>query len=234
MPALVLLSGGLDSVVLAAAMAREGTVHPVHVSVGLAWEAAELAAIEDVLAAPPLGGRVEPLATLRFEMRDIYAPTHWAVMGRAPEYDTPDEDVYLAGRNLVLLTKAGVLAAGRGLSRIALGPLAGNPFPDARPAFFDAMATALSLGLDHPIAVTTPLAGMHKDAVIRLGVELGVPMERTLSCMQPLWADTPAGRRPLHCGRCSKCRERRDAFTAAGVPDLTTYAAASPRQPEAT
>ena len=51
-----------------------------------------------------------------------------------PAYDTPDEDVYLTGRNLVLLTKAGVLAARHGAHRIALGPLAGNPFPDARPA----------------------------------------------------------------------------------------------------
>ena len=49
----------------------------------------------------------------------------------------------------------------------------------------------------------------------RLCVELGVPLELTLSCMQP--AD---GR---HCGRCSKCRERRDAFLEAGVRDPTPY-----------
>ena len=84
-------------------------------------------------------------------MRDVYSPTHWAIRGTPPAYDTPDEDVYLTGRNLVLLTKAGVVAATRNASRIALGPLAGNPFPDATPEFFAAMARALSLGLDHPI-----------------------------------------------------------------------------------
>ena len=85
-----------------------------------------------------------------------------------------------------------------------LGPLAGNPFPDATPAFFDAMARALSLGLAWPIAIEAPLAALHKADVIARGAALGVPLELTLSCMQPVDG--------LHCGRCSKCRERRDAF----------------------
>jgi 7-cyano-7-deazaguanine synthase in queuosine biosynthesis len=46
-----------------------------------------------------------------------------------------------------------------------------------------------------------------------------------LSCMSPV----RAGDRWIHCGQCSKCRERRDAFADAGVDDDTTYAAASPR-----
>jgi 7-cyano-7-deazaguanine synthase len=77
------------------------------------------------------------------------------------------------------------------------------------------MARALSLGLAREISVDTPLTSRHKPDVIRLGVELGVPLELTLSCMNPS-GDT-------HCGECSKCRERRDAFAEAGVDDLTTY-----------
>ena len=98
---------------------------------------------------------------------------------------------------------------------LALGPLAGNPFPDARPVFFTAMARALSLGLDSPLEIDAPLSQLHKDAVIALGLELGVPLDATLSCMNPV-----GGR---HCGRCSKCRERVDAFRDAGVHDPTTY-----------
>jgi 7-cyano-7-deazaguanine synthase len=149
-------------------------------------------------------------------MREVYPPTHWAVVGRPPAYDTPDEDVYLEGRNIILIAKAAVLCARRGVSRLVLGPLAGNPFPDATGAFFTAMAQAMSLGLAHPMAIDTPLSSLHKEDVVRLGLELGVPLDRTLSCMQP--------RGDRHCGRCSKCRERRDAFRAAGVGDRTTYA----------
>ena len=244
---LVLLSGGLDSAVLAAHEAQTSRVLPVHVSVGLAWEPAELAMLDRLLRAPVFAGRVDPLTQVAFTMRDIYAPTHWAIRGTPPAYDTPDEDVYLTGRNLVLLTKAGVVAAKHGAHRIALGPLAGNPFPDARPAFFAAMSQALSLGLDHPTEIATPFLDWQKEEVIQRGVELNVPLELTLSCMNPpplatklasYGATSPerpaapkAGPAPgaQHCGLCSKCRERRDAFAAAGVTDPTRYANRSPR-----
>jgi 7-cyano-7-deazaguanine synthase len=61
--------------------------------------------------------------------------------------------------------------------------------------------------------------------VIKRGVELGVPFELTLSCMNPVITTAL----PQHCGLCSKCRERRDAFAAAGVSDPSTYANKSPR-----
>lgn len=224
-PSIVLISGGLDSAVLLVHEAREQPVIPVYVGVGLAWEAAERRMLGELLSAPVLAGQTAPLETLEFSMRDVYAPTHWAIVGKPPAYDTPDEDVYLAGRNLVLLAKAGVVAATRRASRIVLGTLAGNPFPDATPAFFDAMGLALSLGLHHSLVVARPFAHLHKDDVIRRGVAIGVPLERTLSCMNPIDADP----RPLHCGLCSKCRERRDGFIAAGVTDPTSYAFASPR-----
>lgn len=226
MSSIVLLSGGLDSAVLLAHEAERYHVWPVYVSVGLAWEPLELAMLGHLLGHPGVPGAIEPLARAEFSMRDVYAPTHWAIRGTPPAYDTPDEDVYLTGRNLVLIAKAGVIAAMRRARRVALGPLAGNPFPDARPAFFDAMARALSLGLDHEIEVVTPFLQWHKEDVIRRGLELGIPLELTLSCMNPV--DRGAAP-PLHCGQCSKCRERRDAFAAIGRSDPAHYAAASPR-----
>ena len=211
----VLLSAGLDSAVLAASEARRAPVQPIYVSTGLAWEAQELAALERLLATAPFAGMAAP-ATLTFTVRDLYAPTHWALRGEPPAFDTPDEDVYLTGRNVILLSKAGIYCAQQRIERLVLGPLAGNPFPDATPEFFAAMARALSLGLAHDLVVDTPLSRMHKHDVIRLGVELGVPLELTLSCMNP--------KDGAHCGQCSKCRERRDAFHEAGVPDRTRYA----------
>ena len=222
--AICLLSGGLDSAVLVADEAQHARIHPIYVSVGLAWEPAEQKMLRELLASPPFVGRVESLVVLEFAMTDVYPPTHWAIRGTPPAYDTADEEVYLAGRNIVLLTKAGVFAATRQLSRILLGPLADNPFPDATPDFFQSMARSLSLGLNRTIRIDAPFATMHKREVIQLGERLNVPLELTLSCMNPF-----NGSPPVHCGACSKCRERRDAFAAAGVVDRTTYAQASPR-----
>ena len=222
----VLCSAGLDSAVLLAHQAHDGaTVLPVYVRVGLAWEDAERAALDGLLTAPIFAGAVDPPIVLDLDMRDVYPATHWAIRGAAPAYDTPDEDVYIVGRNVVLLTKAAIACAYRAIGRIAIGPLAGNPFPDATPEFFAAIGRALSLGLAHGIAVEAPFATWEKSAVIRRGLELGVPLERTLSCMSPV-AVEGAWR---HCGQCSKCRERRDAFAEAGVDDPTAYAAPSPR-----
>jgi 7-cyano-7-deazaguanine synthase len=217
----VLLSGGLDSAVLVADQARSHVVHPVYVGSGLAWEAAERRYVERLLAALQAPGRLRPLAALTVDMRDVYRPTHWAVVGTAPAFDTPDEDVYILGRNIVLLSKTAVYCAQHRIGRIAIGPLAGNPFPDASPSFFAAMADALSQGLGTTLAIVAPFGHLHKADVIRLGAELGVPMELTLSCMQP--------REHRHCGQCSKCRERRDGFRVAGVRDPTEYAAPPPR-----
>ncbi len=91
-------------------------------------------------------------------MRDVYPETHWALTGTPPAYDTPDEDVYLHGRNIALLSKAAVYAASRKISRIVVAPLAGNPFPDATPEFFSALNTAFSLGLAAPIEMAAPFA----------------------------------------------------------------------------
>ena len=215
-PTAVLLSAGLDSTVLAASEARSSRVDPIYVSTGLAWEQSELDALDRLLGQAPFSGHLAPLARLSFTVQDLYPPTHWALRGDAPGFDTPDADVYLTGRNIVLLSKAAIYCAQHGISRIALGPLAGNPFPDATSEFFGAMAHALSLGLAHRIAIETPFATMDKGDVIRLGIELGVPLALTLSCMNP--------QNGLHCGQCSKCRERRDGFAAAQVPDPTAYA----------
>jgi 7-cyano-7-deazaguanine synthase len=215
----VLMSGGLDSAVLVAQEALApgaDRVQPIYMSVGLAWEAAEQAAVRELLAAAPLRGRTQPLVSLAVDMSDVYPANHWAMEGKPPGYHTPDEDVYLPGRNVILLGKAGVYCAAARLDRLVIGTLAHNPFPDATPAFRSAMANALSLGLAHPLAVEAPFAGTSKADVIRRGTALGLPLRLTLSCMGPV--------KGVHCGACSKCRERRDAFLECGIADPTDYA----------
>ena len=221
-----MLSGGLDSAVLAAEEARTYVVHPVYVAGGLAWEEGEQRIIRQLLASPPFSARAEPGAAARAprvqHARRVSRDRTGRSRGTPPAYDTPDEDVYLHGRNIALLSKAAVYAASRKISRIVVAPLAGNPFPDATPQFFSALNTAFSLGLAAPIADRARRSrSLHKEDVVKIGARLGVPFELTLSCMNPSGT--------THCGLCSKCRERRDAFQAAGINDPTTYANISPR-----
>ncbi len=216
----VLLSGGLDSAVLLAEEAQRGEVQPLYVSVGLAWESDERRAVEEFLRVSRFAHRVRPLAALSVDMTDVYSAAHWARTGTPPQYHTPDEDVYLPGRNIVLLGKAAVFCAAAGLSRLAIGTLAHNPFPDATPEFRASLAHALSLGLAHPIDIVAPYADVEKSEVIRRGAAAGVPLALTLSCMKP---EGVIDGRPAHCGLCSKCRERHDAFVEAAVADPTCY-----------
>jgi 7-cyano-7-deazaguanine synthase len=207
----VLCSAGLDSAVLLADAAAKGRAVPMYVATGLAWEKAEQRALERLINALPHRENVADAVTLHVDMRDVYPAAHWAIRGEAPAFDTPDEDVYIAGRNIVLLSKAAVYMAREHLERVLIGPLQGNPFPDATPEFFAAMSMALSLGLATPITIEAPLSRQRKADVIRRGLALGVPFELTLSCMQPVDGS--------HCGRCSKCRERQDAFREVGIRD---------------
>lgn len=202
----MLWSGGLDSTVLLADELSAGrAVQPIHVRCGLAWEDAEARAIARLLAAPPLAGRTPAVVTLSADIHDIYPRDHWAIRGAPPAFDAPDEDVYLEGRNLLLIAKAAVWCRQHGVRRLVLGPLAGNPFPDATPQFFAAMAGAASLGLSHPLEIAAPFLDRTKPDVARRGLELGVPLDLTLSCMNPTTEDG-------HCGACSKCRERKEGL----------------------
>jgi 7-cyano-7-deazaguanine synthase len=231
----LLLSGGLDSGILLGQLLRSGRrVQPFYVRCGLVWEEAELRAVRAILQAmrevSPLPVRegqgvrarpdsantdaVSPLVILEMPLADLYGQ-HWSLSGQnTPDAASPDEAVYLPGRNALLTLKPALWCALHGIEELALGVLASNPFADATNRFFHAFARALEQAVESRLRFTRPLAQLGKKEVMELG--RGLPLELTFSCIAPASG--------LHCGHCNKCAERQHAFHSVGVDDPTQYA----------
>jgi 7-cyano-7-deazaguanine synthase len=209
----VLASGGLDSAVLCVHLLREypGVV-PVYVRSGLRWEDAELASLIRFLGAVKTTG-LEDLVILDEPIDDVYG-AHWSTGGASvPGSESPDDAVYLPGRNLLLTVKTAVWCRLRAIDLLALGSLGSNPFPDSTPEFFEKLEVVLNQAMGGNLRLTRPFTHLHKTDVILLGRDL--PLHLTFSCINPV-----EGR---HCGACNKCAERKQGFRAAGVADLTKY-----------
>ncbi|MGH9096497.1 MAG: 7-cyano-7-deazaguanine synthase, partial [Acidimicrobiales bacterium] len=203
----VMASGGLDSAILVAQLAGQGRqVTPIYVRFGLAWEEVEVRHLERFLASLPFP-EIRSLVVLDLPVADIYG-THWSVTGRGvPDVDSPDEAVYLPGRNLLLLAKSSVWCALNGIPTIALGTLAANPFPDADRDFFAGYSALARRALGCPLEVVTPFAGLAKHQVLEVGRQF--QLDLTFSCIAP--------RSDRHCGFCNKCAERQLAFKVLGI-----------------
>jgi 7-cyano-7-deazaguanine synthase len=215
----VLASGGLDSSILIGHLLGEGRrVQPFYIRTGLVWQQAELTALERFLTAVATSD-LSKLVVLEMPLADVYGH-HWSLTGReVPNADSPDEAVFLPGRNALLLLKAVVWCQLHGIGELALAPLGTSPFEDASTAFLRDFQAALNRGSAQPVTLTLPFRERNKQYVMSLGY--GLPLELTMSCI------APAG--DLHCGRCNKCAERQSAFREAGMTDRTHYAASDLR-----
>jgi 7-cyano-7-deazaguanine synthase len=210
----VLASGGLDSAVLTAEyLAEDRVVQPIYVRFGLAWEETEETHLRLFLDTLQSSG-IRPLVTLELPVADTYG-AHWSLSADdVPDADTPDEAVYLPGRNLLLLAKSSIWCALRGYPTIAFGTLKGNPFADSSREFFGDVESLVQTAVDHRLEIATPFSELDKAHVLELGRHL--QLQHTFSCINPT-----AG---VHCGRCNKCAERQRAFEEASIDDVTTYA----------
>lgn len=208
-----LASGGLDSCVLIATLAQDHVVYPLYIQAGLAWEREERAALQSFIDAASIP-TIQPIEELPVPVHSLYR-NHWSISGEGiPDAESPDEAVFLPGRNILLLSYAAIWCSLHEVHQVAIGSLDDNPFPDASPQFFEALGNVLSQGLAHEIKVVAPFRSMHKAQLIRDNRRL--PLELSLSCIAPIGG--------VHCGACNKCHERQVAFLEAEVPDRTNYA----------
>ena len=214
-PLAILLSGGLDSaILLGEALEVYPAVHPIFILTGAIWESAErdqVLRFLDAIGSPAL----RPLVELAFPVADLYGD-HWSLTGRGtPDEHTSDEAVYLAGRNVILLTKALLWCHLHAVPELAMATLASNPFPDATDAFYDGMAEAVNRSVDGCVRILRPYAALNltKAEVLKRGASM--PLQHTFSCIRPV--------REMHCWHCNKCAERRRGFADARQPDPTAY-----------
>ncbi len=233
-PAVVLLSGGLDSATALAVARRDGfRCHALSFAYGQR-HAAELDAARRVAAA--LGAaehRVVPIDLRAFGgsalTADIDVPKDRPADAMAHGIPV----TYVPARNTVFLAFALGWAEVLGAFDIYLGVNAVDysGYPDCRPEFVEAFERLANLATKAGVEgvgqfrVRAPLIRLTKAEIIGLGASLGVDYGLTHSCYDP----TPDG---AACGRCDSCLLRRAGFVAAGVPDPTRYAAlAKPRTP---
>jgi len=220
-PAVILLSGGLDSATVLA-IAREAgyACHALSLDYGQRHNA-ELAAAARV--AKSLGA-VEH-RVMRLGLGDIGGSALTDAAIPVPESPTAGIPVtYVPARNTVMLALALAWTEVLGARDIFIGVNAVDysGYPDCRPEFIEAfermanLATKAGVEGAH-LRIHAPLQTLSKAEIIRRGAALGVDYAQTVSCYQ---ADAVG----LACGRCDSCRLRREGFLAAGIPDPTRYA----------
>jgi len=225
--AVVLLSGGLDSMV-AAALAREAGYSLLALTVNYNQRhLVELASARRIAA--ELGA--ERHVVLPIDLRafggssltaDIDVPKEGAGLN-GEEGGIPV--TYVPARNTIFLSLSLGWAEAEGAQDMFLGinALDYSGYPDCRPAFVDAFehlaGVATKAGVEgERFKVHAPLLNMTKADIVREAARLGLDAGMSWSCYDP--------QQGQHCGLCDSCRLRRKGFEEAGLPDPTSYASA--------
>ena len=216
MKAVVLFSGGLDSTVLACHLLDEGAeVRLLSIDYGQR-HAKELAHGEALAKHMNLPRK----SLLLPDLGDILGGSSLTDDSVAlPEGHYAEESMkatVVPNRNMILLALAGGYALSSRFDTIAYAAHAGDHaiYPDCRPEFAEAMEKALGLADWKDLNLYRPFVDMTKADLVKLGTELGTPLEMTWSCYAGM---------DIHCGKCGTCVERKEAFELAKVPDPTKY-----------
>jgi 7-cyano-7-deazaguanine synthase len=236
-PAVVLLSGGLDSTTVLAVAQHEGfAVHALTFRYGQR-HATEIEAAKRIARSARVtqhrvididltvfGGSALTASTPVPKDRDLSPPS----------FQSKEIPVtYVPARNTIFLSYAIALAEVLGAADIFIGvnALDYSGYPDCRPEYIRAfeemanLATRAGVEGSTRLTVRAPLISLTKAAIIKLGTSLGVDYSHTTSCYDP-------GPRGAACGRCDACQLRLKGFSEAGLEDPIGYATAG-RRPRA-
>ena len=210
----------MDSTVCATLAARDYEPAALHVSYGQRTEARERAAFQAICDRLGIGKRL----LLRNDVLgqiggSALTDSSLAVPEAGDEIGQQVPITYVPFRNAHFLAAAVSWAEVLGAERIFIGAVAqdSSGYPDCRPEYYDAFNQVIRTGTrEGTIRIETPLIGMRKSEIVRLGLELGAPFDLTWSCYS---------REDRACGVCESCVLRLRAFEAAGARDPVPYAA---------
>jgi 7-cyano-7-deazaguanine synthase len=219
--AVVLLSGGMDSCVCASLAAREFNPAAVHISYGQRTEERERQAFFGICDRLGIRDRLlvrnEALRAIggsALTDPDVAVPESPIEQG-AIGHEIPV--TYVPFRNAHFLSVAVSWAEVLGAEKIYIGAVEqdSSGYPDCRPAYYRAFNEVIKTGTkDGRIEIVTPLIGMRKWEIVRLGLELGAPFDLTWSCYS---------REDYACGVCDSCVLRLRSFQEAGAVDPVRY-----------
>ncbi len=228
--AVLIVSGGMDSCVLAHYYAAAGfDLHLLSFNYGqkhvkeLLYAERYIAALRERFSAGPNALHIEH-DVIELPIARLLTDSDSALINadRQMPYGHYTDDSMKATvvpyRNPNMLLQAATVAWGEKASIIAYAAHQGDyaQYPDCRKVFVDAFNQMLALAMNiTTIKVEVPFMYFSKAQIARLGASLGAPFELTWSCYEG---------QEIHCGRCGTCVERYEAFKVAGVPDPTVYA----------
>ena len=223
-PAVVLVSGGLDSATTLAISVRDG-FDPYALSFDYGQRhRIEVEAAKRVAAS--LGAREHRFAAIDLRVFGGSALTDEIAVPKNRDANAVDEisTTYVPARNTIFLSYALAWCEVLGAKDIFIGVNAVDysGYPDCRPAFIAAFeqlaAVATKAGVEGTrFRIHAPLIAMSKADIIRTGAELEVDFGLTHSCYDP-------GPKGLACGACDSCRIRLEGFRSAGLEDPIRYA----------
>jgi 7-cyano-7-deazaguanine synthase len=216
MKAVVLFSGGLDSTVLVSHLLSEGAeVRLLSIDYGQrhAKELAHGAALAKKMNLPRKSLSLPDLGDL---LKGSSLTDDSVELPEGHYAEDSMKATVVPNRNMILLALAGGYALSSGFDTIAYAAHAGDHFiyPDCRPEFAEAMEKALGLADWEDLRLYRPFVDKTKADLVKLGAELGTPLEMTWSCYAGM---------DKHCGKCGTCVERKEAFELAKVFDPTEY-----------
>ena len=210
----IILSGGMDSVTMLHEYAED-------IALAITFDYGSNHAANEIAMAK-LNCQRLGIPHLILPLTDIFRHVHSSLLEGAdaiPEGHYAEENMkstVVPFRNGIMLSVACAIAEDKGLRRVMIANHGGDHtiYPDCRPAFIDAMSSAMQAGTFAGVTVWAPYTNITKADIARHGKRLGLDYRDTWSCYK-------GGKK--HCGKCGTCVERREALAEAGIPDLTEY-----------